>query len=99
MLDMHSIIEYIVYMKSTQNYQYTIRGIPERIDRFLKKKAKEENKSLNQIVIECIIRGLGLSEEKVYFHDLDDLAGSWKKDPVFNKVIEEMDQIDPELWK
>ena len=96
---MHAVYAYIEYMKSTHNNQYTIRGIPERINRFLRKKAKEEHKSLNQIVIDCIIRGLGLSEDKVYFHDLDDLAGTWKKDPVFDQVIEEMDHIDPELWK
>ena len=86
-------------MRDKQSVQYTIRSIPERINRHLRKKAKAEHKSLNQVVIECITRGLGLSGEKVYYHDLDDLAGTWQTDPEFDKVMEEMDRIDPELWK
>ena len=86
-------------MKNSHTVQYTIRGIPERINRYLRKKAKNEHKSLNQVIIECITRGLGLTEDKVYYHDLDELAGTWHEDPDFDAVIEEMDRIDPELWK
>ena len=45
------------------------------------------------------MRGLGLSNEKIYYYDLDDLAGTWVQDPAFDKAIEEMDQIDADLWK
>ncbi|MBN2442820.1 MAG: hypothetical protein JXJ04_15795 [Spirochaetales bacterium] len=86
-------------MKDIHTVQYTIRGIPDKLNLSLRNKAKKEHKSLNQVVIECISRGLGLSGEKVYYNDLDDLAGSWKKDAEFDKAIEEMDKIDPELWK
>ena len=86
-------------MKENHLVQYTIRGIPVRINRFLREKAKDEHKSLNQVVIECLVRGLGLDEEKVYYHDLDDLAGTWQQDPEFDKAVDEMDRIDPELWK
>jgi hypothetical protein len=30
---------------------------------------------------------------------LDDLAGTWVHDPEFDKAIEEMHRVDPELWK
>ncbi len=65
----------------------------------LREKAKREGKSLNKITIEVLMRGLGLSNEKIYYGDLADLAGTWVQDPAFDKAIEEMDQVDADLWK
>jgi len=58
-----------------------------------------EGKSLNKITIEVLMRGLGLSNEKIYYDDLDDLAGTWVQDPAFDRAIEEMDRVDADLWK
>ena len=30
---------------------------------------------------------------------MDDLAGTWFDDPEFDRALEEMDQVDPELWQ
>jgi len=65
----------------------------------LREKAKMEGKSLNKITIEVLMRGLGLSNEKIYYDDLDDLAGTWVQDPAFDRAIEEMDRVDADLWK
>jgi hypothetical protein len=35
----------------------------------------------------------------VRYSDLDDLAGSWVQDPVFDRAVEEMDTVDNELWR
>ena len=32
------------------------------------------------------------------YHDLDELAGTWKEDPDFDKAIRIQDQVDPGLW-
>jgi hypothetical protein len=92
---MNTIYVYNVGMKRKQ---YTIRGIPEKIDAMLKQKAHEERKSLNTVVLEAIEKGIGAGDEPVVHHDMDDLAGSWVDDPEFDKAIEAFEAIDEELW-
>ena len=82
-----------------ERHQVTIRRVPERVKQLLKELAKREEKSLNQIILEVLERGLGLSGEEIVYHDLDDLAGTWVDDPEFDKAIEEQHRIDPELWE
>jgi hypothetical protein len=79
--------------------QYTLRGIPPRVDEALRRKAKEQGVSLNRAAVQAITHGLGLSEEKPVYHDLDDLAGTWVDDPAFDEAIRRMDSVNPELWK
>jgi len=86
-------------MKHKPPIQYTLRGIPRRVDEALRRKAKQEGASLNQAAIEAITRSLGLAEEKPVYHDLDDLAGTWVEDPAFDKAIGEMDKVDADLWR
>ena len=78
--------------------QYTIRKVSARLDRELRRRAGEEHKSLNEIALWALERGLGLSDQEVRHHDLDDLAGTWVEDPAFDRAIEAMDQVDPDLW-
>ena len=54
---------------------------------------------MNLAALEALERGLGLDDEPVEYHDLDDLAGSWIQDPEFEKVVAEMDRVDPGLWE
>ena len=98
-LTMPAYLYYNVGMRTDDHIQYTIRNIPEELDKLLRKKAKEEDKSLNRIVIESLEKVLEVKETPVFYNDLDDLAGTWVSDPEFDKVIEAMDTIDPELWK
>jgi plasmid stability protein len=82
-----------------KDIQYTIRGIPARLDAHIRSRAAKEHKSLNEAVLEIMKAGSGLAGEAVRHSDLDDLAGSWVNDPEFDRAIEEMDRVDPELWK
>ena len=79
--------------------QYTLRGVPSQVNDVLRQKARQQAKSLNQIAIEALAVGAGVTEEKVHYHDLDDLAGTWKDDPKFDEAIQVQDQIDMTLWK
>ena len=79
--------------------QYTIRGIPARLDERLRVLARREGKSLNEEVLEVLRRGLGDGEEAVRHGDMDDLAGSWVRDPESEKVLDEMDRIDEGMWE
>jgi plasmid stability protein len=79
--------------------QFTIRGVPERVGAQLRKLAQQEGKSINAVAVEALARGVGLTEEKPIYTDLDDLAGTWVADPGFDRAVAEMDKVDEELWK
>ena len=95
---MQAYITYIAGMNKRQT-QYTLRKIPPHVDRELRKRADEERKSLNEVALQALERGLDLADRPIRHHDLDDLIGTWVEDPEFDRVLEEMDQIDPELWQ
>ncbi|MBI4224505.1 MAG: hypothetical protein HY609_06180 [Deltaproteobacteria bacterium] len=78
--------------------QYTIRGIPERVDKTLKKKAKDEGKSLNSVLVECLERAAG-EGVLLEFDDLDGLIGAWANDPECDRALASQDRIDNDLWK
>ena len=79
--------------------QYTIRGIPERLDARLREKAAEYGTSINEAALDALSKGVGLEGELIVYHDLDDLAGTWVQDEEFDKALESMDQVDTDLWK
>jgi len=79
--------------------QYTLRGIPKKVDSALRRKAKQEGLSINKAAVRAIAHGLGLAEGQPVYHDLDDLAGTWVEDPAFDRVVREMDTVDPDLWR
>ena len=79
--------------------QYTIRRVSPRLDRDLRRKAREEQRRLNQTALRAMEQGLGLAEEERRQHDLDDFAGTWVDDPEFGRAIEAMDQVDPGMWR
>jgi hypothetical protein len=79
--------------------QYTIRNIPEILDELLRRSAREQGKSLNEVAIEALVRGTGLAESRSPQRDLGGIAGTWRKDPAFDRALADQDKIDPELWK
>jgi plasmid stability protein len=78
--------------------QYTIRNVPEFLDAALRVKAREQGKSLNEVAVEALARGFGLGDERVRQRDVGDIAGSWKKDPAFDRAIAAQDTVDEEMW-
>ena len=87
------------YNAGMTKIQYTIRGIPARLDARIRERALKEGRPLNEILVEALKVGVGLSGSPVRYADLDDLAGTWINDPEFDRAIQEMHQVDPELWK
>lgn len=79
--------------------QYTIRQIPRELDRRLRKLAKQQGKSLNAFLVECLAREADLAPEPVRYHDLDHLFGTWQEDPEFDAVLKEQRKIDEDMWK
>lgn len=79
--------------------QYTIRNIPSSLDAALRRRALEQGKSLNEIAIEALARGAGVSGERIRNRDLSDIVGSWQHDPAFDEAIAAQDTVDDELWR
>ena len=79
--------------------QYTIRKVPDSLDEALRRAARERGKSLNEVAIEALARGAGVSGERDRQRDLADVAGTWRKDPVFDSAIAAQDTIDEEMWR
>jgi hypothetical protein len=79
--------------------QYTIRNIPDYLDTALRDVAREQGKSLNEVAIEALARGAGLGQAQVRQRDLSDIAGSWRKDPAFERAIAAQDAVDEEMWR
>jgi hypothetical protein len=81
------------------NTQYTIRSVPAAIDRALRRRAKQEAKSLNAVAVEALARGLELDAKPVEYAELDALIGSWQEDPAFDRAIADFERVDEEAWK
>jgi len=78
--------------------QYTIRNIPERVDRVLKKIAKESGKSFNQVALEALASGAGESMKPK--RDFSEVIGSLseKEASKMDAEIRLQRQIDSGLW-
>ncbi|MEM8605892.1 MAG: hypothetical protein AAGF92_02205 [Myxococcota bacterium] len=79
--------------------QYTIRGLPARLDKLIRRRAKEEGKSLNTVAVEALMEAFGMRGSEPAHRDLGSLAGSWVEDPVVDESFSEQRSIDDELWR
>jgi len=79
--------------------QYTIRAVPASIDRALRRRARQESKSLNAVAVEALARGLELDAKPVEHADLDALVGTWQEDPAFDRAVADCERIDPAARK
>jgi len=82
--------------RQARNIQYTVRGIPQEVDRALRRKAAQRKLSLNQIIVEELTAGTTGARKRADFHDV---AGQWTADPAFDEIIATQRQIDQDKWK
>ena len=82
----------------------TLRGIEPSLADKLKDVAKQEGKSVNQVVLDSLKKYYGLEKEKKFtkiHHDMDHLFGRWSQ-AEFETIQGRIDaerKIDPELWE
>lgn len=79
--------------------QYTIRNVPDILNEALRRTAREGGKTLNEVAIEALARGAGITGERCQRRDLGDIAGTWRKDPAFDSAVAAQDTIDKEMWR
>ena len=86
-------------MRREARRQYTIRSVPLAVDHHLRTQAKRQHKSLNEVTLEALERGVGLDRQEAVFDDLDDLAGTWEEDGDFEAALKRQDVVDRKLWR
>ena len=79
--------------------QYTLRGVPQTLDRALRQRARRLGKSLNEVAVAALADAMGLGAEPLRRRSLRDLAGTWKQDPEIDAALAAQRRIDDELWK
>ncbi len=81
--------------------QYTIRDIPKQVDDALRRRAKQQGRSLQDVALEALAAGAGLplNGQRVKQRDLSGFAGTYVPDPGFEEALREADQVRPEDWE
>jgi hypothetical protein len=79
--------------------QYTIRNIPDSVDRLLRRRAKELGLSFNRVALEALAAGAG--EPLQRRRDLSGIAGSLSARDArrIEQEIERQRRVDADLWK
>ncbi|RJP35089.1 MAG: hypothetical protein C4536_01425 [Actinobacteria bacterium] len=82
--------------------QFTVRGLPEEIERRIVKEAKEKGISLNKAIVSLIEKEAGGKGKKAgAHHDLDHLFGIWREveGREFDGNLGLQREVDQDLWK
>jgi phosphopantetheinyl transferase (holo-ACP synthase) len=79
--------------------QITIRGITPEIEREIRRMAKDNRKSINQVIKEIIHKEFKRPEAPA--SSLKQLAGGWSRKEAadFEHSIKSCEQIDEDMWK
>ena len=96
-VDMQAYRAYIAGTMS-RKIQYTIRDVPKPVDDALRRLAVREGASLNRIALQALEAASGAASGARH-HDLDELAGTWVRDPAFDRAVAAFDRADERLWK
>jgi hypothetical protein len=79
--------------------QYTLRRISTALDAAIRRRARQEGKSLNEVAVEALARGVGLVPGQEVQRDLSDVVKTWKRDAALESALKAQDRIDPGPWK
>ena len=79
--------------------QYTIRGIPAVVDDALRARARAAGKSLNEVVVDALTQGAGVTAAPRKRRDLGDVAGTWEPDKAVESALAAQDEPDEDLWR
>ena len=78
--------------------QYTIRNIPQPVDKALRTIAASKGQSFNQTVVDALQKATGVSTQPVVYDDLDwFIATGGKCDPEFDEAMKWLDRLPKDL--
>ena len=70
--------------------QYTVRAVPAKLDVVLRTRAKKNGKSLNEVLVDALAIGAGVSST-ASFDDLNWFVGNKSLDSSFDNAIKWLD--------
>jgi hypothetical protein len=79
--------------------QYTLRRIPTEVDRAVRRRAREQGRTISEVAIEAMAEGLGLKGEPARRRSVQDLLGARGRDRELEAALAEQRNVDPELWR
>lgn len=84
-------------MKRASSRQYTIRNVPDSVDRVLRQRARESGKPFNRVAVEALIAATGGEVAK---RNLGGIAGSMSESEAdaLEREIAQQRRIDADLW-
>ncbi len=82
--------------------QYTLRNVPEEVDRILRERAEILGVSLNEAVLRALKKATGVEamprpepeEEGEEPHPLDEFRGMWKDEPWVEGYVRSLEEMD-----
>jgi hypothetical protein len=81
----------------------TLRGVDETIAAVLKEKARQEETSVNAVMLRILRESLGIDKKKrsAVYNDLDCLAGTWssQESDDFLRATAVFEKVDEDMWK
>jgi hypothetical protein len=81
------------------NIQYTIRNIPEPVDRVIRKRSKQSGKSFNQTVVDLLSMQTFGTTEMDKDDDFNWLYNKKTLDKSYDEAIKDISRIDKDLWQ
>lgn len=79
--------------------QYTIRNIPEEVDRAAREQAEREGRSLNDVLLGALRVGIGIQLSGEKRRDLSAVFGKKLMDDETLAALEEQRKVDPDAWR
>lgn len=81
----------------------TLRGIDDTVAAALKDKARQDETSVNAVMIRILKESLGIDKKKrtAVYNDLDHLAGTWsaRESDDFLRATAVFEKVDEDMWK
>lgn len=94
----HAYIACIMKESPERKIQYTIRNVPNSVDKQLREKAAEDGLSLNEATLKTLQEGLGDGVGGEH-DDFDAYANTWIQDESVDEALREFDRVEDEMWE
>ncbi len=84
--------------------QLTVRGFDDELCAIMRRLAKQEGISMNQVALRLLRKGAGITDNKgnpnAIGPSLDDLFGLWSREEAesFNAALEVFETVDESAW-
>ena len=76
-----------------------IEQVPVPVSDALARRAAAEGKSVPEVALEAMAKGLGIEEQVGRKRDLSRFSGTWIEDPAVDAALQTFEEIDEDLWR